>query len=148
MLLLPANTVHAPHRPSPQPNFVPVKCRSSRRTSSKGRSGSVVIVRASPLTVRCMVLSMASCSGKGVRTYRRACPYSAPRSHRVNLQNWQARALPYRIDRAPSIQIGLTFEVFETSPCYASHLSLNRLSSENIYETIEVFIVVNYSRNR
>ena len=31
------STVHAPHSPSPQPSFVPVSARSSRRTSSSRR---------------------------------------------------------------------------------------------------------------
>src|ERR1022692_1332314 len=33
-------TVHAPHRPMPHPNFVPVSARSSRRYQSNGMSGS------------------------------------------------------------------------------------------------------------
>src|SRR4029077_671687 len=32
-------TVHAPQRPAPQPNFVPVNCKVSRNTQSSGVSG-------------------------------------------------------------------------------------------------------------
>ena len=44
-------TEQARHWPSPQPYFGPVSPRSSRSTSSRGRSGSVVTVRAFPFTV-------------------------------------------------------------------------------------------------
>ena len=44
------STVHDPHWPSPQPYFVPVNPKSSRSTSSRGRSGSVSILSALPLT--------------------------------------------------------------------------------------------------
>ena len=57
--LLPlSSTVQARHWPSPQPYLVPVSFRSSRRTSSKGRCGSVVTVRGCPLTVKAMVESI------------------------------------------------------------------------------------------
>src|SRR5437773_8165934 len=52
------STVQAPHSDSPQPYFVPVKSRSSRNTSSKGRSGSVLAVRGWPFSVKLMVLSI------------------------------------------------------------------------------------------
>src|ERR1051325_2184108 len=55
MLLPFSNTVQARHWPSPQPYFVPVNSRSSRSTSSSGRSGSVATVRRLPLTVKWMV---------------------------------------------------------------------------------------------
>src|SRR5664279_4600084 len=57
--LLPFNsTVQARHWPSPQPYLVPVSFKSSRKTSSKGRCGSVVTVRDCPLTVKVMVESI------------------------------------------------------------------------------------------
>src|ERR1039457_3587481 len=49
------STVHDPHWPSPQPYFVPVNPKSSRSTSSRGRSGSVSTLRAFPLTDNRMV---------------------------------------------------------------------------------------------
>src|SRR5205807_9923028 len=52
------NTVQARHWPSPHPNFVPVKARSSRRTSSNGRCGSVVMVRDCPLILKVIVASI------------------------------------------------------------------------------------------
>src|ERR1035437_5647985 len=39
------STVHAAHCPSPQPNFAPVRSRSSRRTLRSVRSGSTSIRR-------------------------------------------------------------------------------------------------------
>src|SRR5579871_2347434 len=53
-----SNTLQAPHCDSPQPYFVPVRARSSRRTCSSGRDGSVVTVRAWPFTVNWMVWSI------------------------------------------------------------------------------------------
>lgn len=44
------STEHAPHSPTPQPNFVPVRSRSSRRIQSRGSSGSVFTWRFLPLT--------------------------------------------------------------------------------------------------
>src|SRR5579862_154730 len=45
------NTVQAPHRPSPHPNFVPVSARSSRNTHSSGVSASTSTLRSDPLTL-------------------------------------------------------------------------------------------------
>src|SRR5215469_5624997 len=45
-------TAHAPHSPSPHPSFVPVRRRSSRRTSSNRRKGWEVIDCGRPLTVK------------------------------------------------------------------------------------------------
>src|SRR2546426_8397049 len=42
-------TVHAPHSPAPQPNFVPVSCSVSRRTQSRGVSGETFAFRSPPL---------------------------------------------------------------------------------------------------
>src|SRR4051812_29768365 len=44
-------TVHAPHRPEPQPNFVPVSFRCSRTTQSSGVCGSTSTLAAFPLIV-------------------------------------------------------------------------------------------------
>src|SRR5665647_2243613 len=45
-------TVHAPQRPAPQPNFVPVSFMCSRTTQSNGVSGSTSTVAALPFTVK------------------------------------------------------------------------------------------------
>src|SRR5437879_10779504 len=45
-------TVHAPHSPAPQPNFVPVSCSVSRRTQSRGVSGETFALRSPPFTRR------------------------------------------------------------------------------------------------
>src|SRR5579863_1370187 len=47
-------TVHAPHRPAPQPNFVPVSSSVSRRTQSRGVSGATSTFRSLPLMRRVM----------------------------------------------------------------------------------------------
>jgi hypothetical protein len=57
-------TVQAKHWPSPHPYLVPVNCKSSRRTSSKGRRESVVIVFGFPLTVKEMLASIFSMAGQ------------------------------------------------------------------------------------
>src|ERR1041384_3912764 len=44
-------TVHAPHRPEPQPNLVPVSLRCSRTTQSNGVLASTSTLAAVPLTV-------------------------------------------------------------------------------------------------
>src|ERR1700674_5280828 len=44
------STVHAPHAPWSQPFFVPVRCRWSRKASSRLTRGSSVRVRRVPLT--------------------------------------------------------------------------------------------------
>src|SRR5580658_1985575 len=44
-------TEQEPHSPSPQPSLVPVKCRSSRSTSSRRFIGGALTVRDSPLTL-------------------------------------------------------------------------------------------------
>jgi hypothetical protein len=43
-------TVQAPQAPTPQPNFVPVSWKVSRRTQSSGVSGSMSTMRARPFT--------------------------------------------------------------------------------------------------
>src|SRR5947209_20490838 len=43
-------TVQDPQRPAPQPNFVPVSCRVSRKTHSRGVSGGTLTFRSLPLT--------------------------------------------------------------------------------------------------
>jgi hypothetical protein len=43
--------LQAPHTPTPHPSLVPVRPRSSRRTSSTGRAGGVRTDRVRPLTV-------------------------------------------------------------------------------------------------
>src|SRR5207244_7506404 len=48
-------TVHAPHSPAPQPNFVPVSCSVSRNTQSRGVSGATFTVRSFPLTRKLML---------------------------------------------------------------------------------------------
>ena len=44
-------TLHAPHSPSPQPSFVPVSARSSRRTSSSRRIPGTSTSTEAPLTL-------------------------------------------------------------------------------------------------
>src|SRR6478735_1636207 len=51
-------TEQAPHWASPQPYLVPVRCRSSRKTSSSGRVGSVARDWGLPLRVKATVSSM------------------------------------------------------------------------------------------
>src|SRR5579859_7335961 len=43
-------TVQAPHKPAPQPNFVPVSSRVSRRTQRRGVSGATLTFFSLPLT--------------------------------------------------------------------------------------------------
>src|SRR5438067_11229698 len=45
-------TVQAPHRPAPQPNFVPVICNCSRMAHSSGVSGAASTDIFRPLTLR------------------------------------------------------------------------------------------------
>ena len=51
-------TVHAPQKPPPQPNFVPVRPSSSRRYQSSGMSGSPSKVRLDPLIVNVAMVSV------------------------------------------------------------------------------------------
>src|SRR5262245_12467463 len=53
-------TVHAPHCPSPQPNFGPFSARSSLNTYKRGVAGSTSTVCARPLTFRAMVAMTCS----------------------------------------------------------------------------------------
>src|ERR1700716_1317559 len=45
-------TMHAPHRPVPQPNLVPVSLRSSRITHNNGAAGGASAKVALPFTVK------------------------------------------------------------------------------------------------
>src|SRR5215470_9556648 len=45
-------TVHAPHRPAPQPNLVPFRLSTSRITQSNGMSAGTSTVADFPLTVK------------------------------------------------------------------------------------------------
>src|ERR1043165_5656296 len=54
-----SSTEHAPQRASPQPYFVPVMCKSSRSTSSSGRSGSVLTDFCCPLIVNAIICGKA-----------------------------------------------------------------------------------------
>src|SRR5579872_188400 len=51
---------HAPHSPSPQPSFVPVRRNSSRNTSSRRAMGNVSAWRGSPLTRHWMWMRLTS----------------------------------------------------------------------------------------
>src|ERR1035438_1746318 len=53
-------TVHAPHKPIPQPNFVPVSASSSRRYQSNGMSGSPSKRAGLPFMVS-WIIGFASC---------------------------------------------------------------------------------------
>src|SRR5678815_3304495 len=55
-------TEQAPHSPSPQPSFVPVRCSCSRRTSNRRSSGWAFKVSAFPLTVQVILLVLAEVS--------------------------------------------------------------------------------------
>src|SRR5712664_4075130 len=54
-------TVHAPQRPTPQPNLVPVMSSSSRRYHSKGISGSPPKERSLPLILSLIIYDFPSC---------------------------------------------------------------------------------------
>ena len=79
------STEQAPHWLSPQPYLAPVSCRSSRRTSSNGRSGSVVTVRRWPFTVKFIVASASA--------FMASTPQRAPRAD-------PARICPIRTRKA------------------------------------------------
>src|ERR1035438_1351 len=53
-------TVHAPQSPAPQPNFVPVICRRSRKYHSSGISGSPSNWRVAPFTWSRIMLGIPS----------------------------------------------------------------------------------------
>src|ERR1700733_7911148 len=53
--------VQAPHSPAPQPNFVPVSSRVSRRTQSKGVSGETLSFFSLPLTRSAMSMEFQWC---------------------------------------------------------------------------------------
>src|ERR1035438_7268685 len=48
-------TEHEPHSPSPHPSLVPVRCRSSRRTSRRRFIAGTLTIRASPFTLKRIV---------------------------------------------------------------------------------------------
>src|SRR4030042_804462 len=58
--LSPSMTVHAPHRPFPQPYFVPVRPRSVRNAHRSIRSGSVVKLTDLPLRLKEMFSSIST----------------------------------------------------------------------------------------
>src|ERR1700676_191688 len=60
-------TMQAPHRPAPQPNFVPVSLSSSRSTQSRRVSGGALTLSCLPLTLN----EVDICSSLGWRTERR-----------------------------------------------------------------------------
>src|SRR5579863_629143 len=62
-------TVHAPHRPAPQPNFVPVDSSVSRRTQSKGVSGATSTFRSLPLMCRVITAMFEEPWGYGQTSY-------------------------------------------------------------------------------
>src|SRR5690606_31767756 len=51
-------TVQAPHRPAPQPNFVPTRPRCSRNTHNSAVSGAACTSSSRPLIVRLAMLSL------------------------------------------------------------------------------------------
>src|SRR5262249_38849138 len=68
MLFPSTNTLHAPHRPSPQAYLQPVSPRSSRKTLNKLRSSSAFTARRAPLTLSSLMLGMFS-SGANTTKY-------------------------------------------------------------------------------
>src|SRR5438132_10325601 len=54
-------TVQAPHRPAPQPNFVPVICNCSRMTQSSGVSPAASTDILRPLMLRLAIFSPLRC---------------------------------------------------------------------------------------
>src|SRR5207248_7460869 len=77
-----ASTVHEPHNPRPQPNFVPVIASSSRRTQSRGVSLEAVTSWGLPLMVSFMAPPF-SCQLPVAR-----CP-SSPGNRQLATGNWQ-----------------------------------------------------------
>src|SRR6185436_19796711 len=61
-------TVHAPHRPAPQPKRVPVSRRSSRRYHNSGMSSSPSNDRDVPLTLK-LTIDVSSQANLKVRLY-------------------------------------------------------------------------------
>src|SRR6476659_135840 len=59
-------TVHAPHKPMPQPNFEPVSSSSSRRYQSRGMAGSPAYFLDAPFTLR-RIMSVVYTLFPGVR---------------------------------------------------------------------------------
>jgi hypothetical protein len=53
-------TVQAPHSAMPHPNFVPVKPSVSRKTQSKGMSGSTSTLRSVPFTFNVNIITSES----------------------------------------------------------------------------------------
>src|SRR5258708_398217 len=62
-------TVQAPHCAMPQPNFVPVSPRISRKNQSKGMAGETFTSCLVPLTMTCMtaILVAPGCASTGSR---------------------------------------------------------------------------------
>src|ERR1039457_4602082 len=63
-------TVHAAHCPSPQPNFVPFRSSSSRRTLRRVRSESTSIRRHPPFTSSSVTLAILPIMGQAGRRQR------------------------------------------------------------------------------
>src|SRR5947207_5409950 len=59
-------TVQAPQRPSPQPYLLPVRSRSSRKTPSRLRDGSVSVRCLVPLTCSSVTLAIGAPLGPAV----------------------------------------------------------------------------------
>src|SRR3954469_24785631 len=51
-------TVQAPHNPDPQPNFAPLRSRTSRSTHSRGVASSTSTVLVVPFTVKVMLMGL------------------------------------------------------------------------------------------
>src|SRR5271163_49674 len=85
-------TVQAPHNPAPQPNLLPFKSSSSRRTQSKGMSPSTSMVRDTPLIL--IVYAMSCLLGPILRAGQMTASY-ARKIGQHQLQS--AKKLPNRM---------------------------------------------------
>src|SRR4029077_10514800 len=63
-------TMHAPHRPVPQPNLVPVSLRPSRITHNNGVVGGAPVAAGLPFTVKWTVMTSSRISHGRARHHR------------------------------------------------------------------------------
>src|ERR1039458_8199709 len=95
-------TVHAPHWPMPQPNFVPLRSRWSRSTQSSGVSSATSTVLDLPLTLNVTVMASSWFSFVALE-----CPRpdfgAVDDSLRVNSDSLRGAGLP---GSGPLVRIG------------------------------------------
>src|SRR5208282_1446032 len=138
-------TVQAPHCAIPQPYFVPVRCRFSRKTHSSGIWGSTSTVDRFPFTTSVITVNSSQTRPAGLArlVQRPVMPQLAPKAKRLTFDARDTRGVPCALGNAAAA-IGRASHMLYTTVSVPA--SLFRRSCEALHGCATRQSPANFSR--